>query len=172
MTSGRIKVLALTAVLALLMAACGDDNGTGTTSGGSPTEQESSPTPSETESESEEEDEEYTVEASSSDLGEIVVDSSGRTLYVFMADTSSESTCYDDCAATWPALTVEGEPSAEGIDASLLGTSERTDGSTQVTLNGHPLYYFASDQSPGDTNGQGIGDVWFVVSPQGEAIQS
>ena len=114
MTSGRIKVLALTAVLALLMAACGDDNGTGTTSGGSPTEQESSPTPSETESESEEEDEEYTVEASSSDLGEIVVDSSGRTLYVFMADTSSESTCYDDCAATWPALTVEGEPSAEG----------------------------------------------------------
>jgi predicted lipoprotein with Yx(FWY)xxD motif len=169
--SGRFKVLALVAVLALLLAACGDDT-TGSTGSSSPTETAESPEPSESAGDESGGEEEYTVEAASSDLGEIVTDDSGRTLYVFMADTSTESTCYDDCAATWPALTVDGEPSAEGIDASLLGTSARNDGSTQVTLNGHPLYYFASDTSPGDTNGQGIGGVWFVVSPQGEAIQS
>ena len=168
--TGRFKVLALVAVLALLMAACGDD--TGSTDSSSPTETAESPEPSESAGDESGGEEEYTVEAASSDLGEIVTDDSGRTLYVFMADTSTESTCYDDCAATWPALTVDGEPSAEGIDASLLGTSARNDGSTQVTLNGHPLYYFASDTSPGDTNGQGVGGVWFVVSPAGEPIQS
>ena len=168
--TGRFKLLALVAVLALLLAACGDDN-TGSTGSSSPTETAESPEPSESAGE-ESEGEEYTVEAASSDLGEIVTDGSGRTLYVFMADTGTESTCYDDCAATWPALTVDGEPSAEGIDESLLGTSERNDGSTQVTLNGHPLYHFASDTSPGDTNGQGVGGVWFVVSPAGEPIQS
>ena len=74
--------------------------------------------------------------------------------------------------AAWPALTVEGEAvGGEGIDASLLGTSERTDGSVQVTLDGHPLYYFAQDAAPGDVNGQGVGDVWYVVSPAGAPIQ-
>jgi predicted lipoprotein with Yx(FWY)xxD motif len=108
-----------------------------------------------------------------SDLGEIVVDAEGRTLYVFLADTGSDSTCYDDCEASWPPLTVEGEPVAgEGIDGSLLGTTEREDGSTQVTLDGHPLYYFASDATADDINGQGVGDVWYVVSPDGEAIQA
>jgi predicted lipoprotein with Yx(FWY)xxD motif len=171
--AGRFKVLALVALLAVLMAACGDDSDTGSTGGASPTETAESPEPSETAGdESEGGEEEYTVEASSSDLGDIVTDSEGRTLYVFMADTSSESTCYEGCEDTWPALTVDGQPSAEGIDASLLGTSERTDGSTQVTLNGHPLYYYAPDTSPGDTNGQGVGGVWFVVSPAGDPIQS
>jgi predicted lipoprotein with Yx(FWY)xxD motif len=169
--SGRFKVLALAAVLALLMAACGDDSETGSTGSSSPTETAESPEPSESAGDESEGEEEYTVEAASSDLGEIVTDDSGRTLYVFMADTSTESTCYDECAATWPALTVDGEPSAEGVDASLLGTSARNDGSTQVTLNGHPLYYYAPDTSPGDTNGQGVGGVWFVVTPAGEPIQ-
>lgn len=170
--AGRFKVLALVAVLALLMAACGDDSDTGSTGGASPTETAESPEPTESAGEENEGEEEYTIEASSSDLGEIVTDSEGRTLYVFMNDTSSESTCYEGCEPNWPPLTVEGAPSAEGIDASLLGTSERTDGSTQVTLNGHPLYYFAADSAPGDTNGQGVAGIWFVVSPEGEAIQS
>ena len=170
--AGRFKVLALVAVLALLMAACGDDGDTGSAGGGSPTETAESPEPSETAGDESGGEEEYTVEAASSDLGAIVTDGAGRTLYVFMADTSTGSTCYDECAATWPALTVDGQPSAEGVDASLLGTSTRNDGSTQVTLNGHPLYYYAPDTSPGDTNGQGVGDVWFVASPAGEPIQS
>ena len=59
-----------------------------------------------------------------------------------------------------------------GVEASKLGTTSRTDGGTQVTYNGHPLYHFASDSAPGDTKGQGIGGNWFVVSPQGEPIQS
>jgi predicted lipoprotein with Yx(FWY)xxD motif len=164
--SGRIKVFVLAAMQALLLAACGGDTDAGSSPEPSPTEQSESPEPSEEPAE-----EEYTIEAADSDLGQIVTDDEGRTLYVFMADTGAESTCYDDCEASWPPLTVDGEPTAEGIDVSLLGTSERTDGSVQVMLDGHPLYYFASDESPGDVNGQGVGDVWFVVSPEGAPIQ-
>jgi predicted lipoprotein with Yx(FWY)xxD motif len=112
------------------------------------------------------------VEAEDSSLGTILTDSDGNTLYVFFADTDGESTCYDDCAENWPALEARGELEAgEGIDASLLGTTERTDGTLQVTFAGQPLYFFAGDQQPGDTNGQGVGDVWFVVAPDGAPVQ-
>ena len=112
-----------------------------------------------------------TVAVADSDLGSILVDAEGRTLYVFSNDTGSESTCYDDCASNWPALEADGEPTAgEGIDEGLLATTERTDDTIQVTYNGHPLYHFAGDEAPGDTNGQNVGDVWFVVSPEGEAL--
>src|SRR5262245_26456308 len=160
--AGRFKALALVAVLALLMAACGNDSDTGSTGGTSPTETAESPEPTESAGEENEGEEEYTVEASASDLGKIVTDSEGRALYVFMADPTSESTCYEGCAATWRALTVDAQPSAEGIHAYLLGTSDRTDASTQLTLNGHPLYSDAPDTSPGHTNGQRVGGVWFV----------
>jgi predicted lipoprotein with Yx(FWY)xxD motif len=113
-----------------------------------------------------------TVQTADAELGTILTDADGNTLYVFLNDTGSESTCYDDCAATWPALETDGDPQAgAGVDESLLGTTDRTDGTVQVTHNGMPLYYFADDESPGDTNGQGIADVWFVVSPKGEPIQ-
>jgi predicted lipoprotein with Yx(FWY)xxD motif len=111
------------------------------------------------------------ISVESSDLGDILVDGEGRTLYVFDNDTDENSTCYDDCEANWPPLTEEVE-AGEGVDASLLSTSEREDGSAQVTYAGRPLYYFAADQAPGDTNGQGVGDVWWVVGPDGEAIES
>jgi predicted lipoprotein with Yx(FWY)xxD motif len=133
----HVRILALAGVLALILAACGDD---------------AEPAPA-------------------GNLGTIVTDAEGLTLYMFGADQNGESTCYDDCAATWPALTVDGEPVAgDGIDAAQLGTTERDDGTLQVTYAGLPLYYFASDAEPGDTNGQGIGDIWYVVSPDGEAI--
>ena len=93
---------------------------------------------------------------------------------MFLQDTGDTSTCTGDCAATWPALVAKGEVKAGGgggVDESLLGTSARDDGTMQVTYNGHPLYYFSGDQAPGDTNGQGIGDIWFVVSPAGDAIK-
>jgi len=110
------------------------------------------------------------IEVESSDLGDILVDSEGMTLYVFDNDTDENSTCYDDCEANWPPLT--GEVTAgDGVDESLLGTSEREDGTTQVTYDGKPLYYFAADQAPGDTNGQGVGDVWWVVDPDGKKIK-
>ena len=161
MVSGRIKVLVLAALVPLVMGACSED--VEPTDGTSPPA-ESSPS---------EEPAEATVAVEDSDFGQIVVDGlEGRTLYVFLADTGSDSTCYDECEHSWPPLNVEGDPAAgEGIDASLLGTTEREDGSVQVTLDGHPLYYFAADETPDDIKGQDVGDVWYVVSPEGEAIK-
>ena len=113
-----------------------------------------------------------TLAVEESDLGQILVDSRGRTLYAFMPDEQGASTCYDDCAATWPALTVEGDPAGgDGVDAALLGTAERDDGSVQVTYDGWPLYLFAGDETRDDVNGQGVGDVWYVVAPDGTPIQ-
>jgi predicted lipoprotein with Yx(FWY)xxD motif len=110
------------------------------------------------------------VEAAESDLGQILVGQEGLTLYVFLPDEQTESTCYDACAATWPP--VEGEVGAgAGVDESMLGTTERDDGTTQATYNGWPLYYYASDSEPGDVTGQGVGDNWFVIDPAGEVVE-
>src|SRR5687768_11180256 len=110
----------------------------------------------------------------SADFGSILVDGEGMSLYLFTNDTQNAgaSTCADDCLAAWPALLSDGDPVAgEGVDAALLGTITRDDGTTQVTYNGWPLYYFHEDAAAGDTNGQGVGGVWFLVSPAGEAIE-
>jgi predicted lipoprotein with Yx(FWY)xxD motif len=113
-----------------------------------------------------------TVMTADSAFGTILVDGAGRTLYVFLKDTSSDSTCYDACAASWPALTTsDAITPGSGLDASAFSTTTRTDGTTQVTFYGHPLYYFAGDQAAGDTNGQGLNSVWYVVDPTGTAIK-
>ena len=112
-----------------------------------------------------------TVATADTDLGTILVDGKGMTLYLYTKDTqnSGESTCEGQCLATWPPLL--GEPSASsGVDASMLGTITRSDGSTQVSYNGWPLYYWANDTAAGQTTGQGVGGVWWVVTPGGEAI--
>lgn len=113
--------------------------------------------------------------SSSPDVSEpFLVDDEGRTLYLFTNDTpnSGTSTCTGDCLAAWPALVVTGSATAgEGVDATLLGTITRDDGTMQVTYNGWPLYYYASDAAPGDMLGQGLNDVWFLVSGAGTAIQ-
>lgn len=117
-------------------------------------------------------DEEATVMVAESDLGEILVDGEGWTLYLFTPDEAGEPTCYEACAQAWPPLLVEGEIEVgEGLDDDDFSTAERTDGGQQVKVGDWPLYYFANDQQPGDTNGQGLNDVWFVVSPEGEAIR-
>jgi predicted lipoprotein with Yx(FWY)xxD motif len=111
--------------------------------------------------------------ASSAALGSFLVDEKGMTLYLFTKDTPNNSTCYDQCATNWPPLLTTGAPIAgQGVDDSKLGTTKRTDGSMQVTYNGWPLYYFAKDTKAGDTTGQKVGGVWFVVSPDGEQITS
>ncbi len=103
--------------------------------------------------------------------GSFLVDGKGMTLYLFTKDTPNTSVCYDKCAAAWPPLLTNGKPVAGmGVDASKFGTTTRKDGTTQVTYNGWPLYYFAKDKAPGDVNGQNIGSVWFVVSPTGDKI--
>lgn len=114
----------------------------------------------------------------STEFGPILVDGDGFSLYLFMADTqnSGTSTCGDDdgCTTDWPPLLTEGDPVAgEGVDATLLGTITRDDGSTQVTYNGWPLYLFHEDMAAGDTNGQAVdefGGLWYLVSPTGETI--
>ncbi len=108
---------------------------------------------------------------SNSKFGTILTDAQGRTLYLLTKDGANMPTCYASCAQLWPPLLTNGSSMAgSGLDASKLGTAMRTDGGTQVTYNGHPLYYFAQDANPGDTNGQGFGGVWFVVSSSGDPI--
>lgn len=150
--------------LALLLAACGDDGGDGAAAGDGPTS-EASPSTDQSPAE-----ETATVRLAESDLGSILVDADGMTLYLFEADTDGSSTCYDDCAASWPALIDDAPSAGAGVDESLLGTTERDDGEVQVTYGGQPLYFFASDRAPGDVEGQGVGDVWFVVDASGDAV--
>lgn len=104
-------------------------------------------------------------------LGSFLVDSKGMTLYEFSNDTANTSKCTGTCATNWPPLLTNGAPTAgTGVNASMLGTITRTDGGTQVTYNGMPLYYFAADKSAGDTKGQGVKSVWYVVDPTGKSI--
>lgn len=112
------------------------------------------------------------LSVSETQLGSILVDSEGLTLYVFDPDRAGESVCYDECARTWPPLMTEGTVKAgDGARASLLGTTQRRDGSLQITYAGSPLYYYDGDSVPGELNGQGLGDVWWVVTPAGSAVR-
>ncbi len=104
-------------------------------------------------------------------LGKYLTDADGKSLYLFTNDTPNTSACYDDCASNWPPLLADGKVAAgQGVAGTLLGTTERTDGTMQVTYNGWPLYYFAKDTNPGDTTGHGVGEVWYLLSPFGEAV--
>lgn len=105
--------------------------------------------------------------------GEILAGPDGRTLYMFDSDDqgAGESTCYEGCAENWPPLTVEGEAMAGENVTGELTTFERDDGTMQVAVGGWPLYYFASDESEGDTEGQGVNDVWWVLDPDGMPIR-
>jgi predicted lipoprotein with Yx(FWY)xxD motif len=106
-------------------------------------------------------------------LGSFLVDDKGMTLYLFTKDTANTSNCYDKCATAWPPLLTTGNPVAgDGVDASMLSTTTRTDGAVQVTYNGWPLYYYAKDKAPGDVVGQDVGNVWFVISPAGDKVES
>jgi predicted lipoprotein with Yx(FWY)xxD motif len=105
-------------------------------------------------------------------LGTIFTDPDGMTLYIFLKDTpnSGESTCYDKCAENWPPFTAKEPLTLPSGVPGALGTITRTDGSTQVTYHGWPLYYFAKDKEAGDTYGQDVGDVWYVAVPaEGDA---
>jgi predicted lipoprotein with Yx(FWY)xxD motif len=111
------------------------------------------------------------VKTASSPLGQILVDGSGRTLYLYTPDTGTTSTCTGSCASIWPPDTTSGKPQESGLSASQLGTTTRADDhATQVTFDGHPLYYYSGDAKAGDVNGEGLMSVWFAVSPAGSAI--
>jgi len=113
--------------------------------------------------------------ATNNNLGSILVDQQGLTLYLFAQDSGSTSTCTGACAVAWPPLRSDAQASVagSGTDPSLIGTTPRSDGSPQVTYNGHPLYLYKGDQSAGDANGQGLnafGAAWYVLSPAGNEI--
>jgi predicted lipoprotein with Yx(FWY)xxD motif len=116
------------------------------------------------------------VSTKTSSLGTFLVDGNGRTLYLWDADHGSKSACSGACAQAWPPLTTTGTPKAGGaVKASLLGTTKRADGTSEVTYAGHPLYTFAGDTQAGQTTGQGsngFGAPWWVVTPAGKALQN
>ena len=145
-------------VLALGVAACGDDSGGGS-SGYAP-----APTASTA-----------TVQLESTPLGKVLADGKGRTLYLFEKDKGPKSTCFGACASAWPPLTTSGNPKAgAGISAAKLGTSSRGSGDREVTYDGHPLYLYAGDSGPGETSGQGLnqfGAEWYVLSAAGQKVE-
>jgi predicted lipoprotein with Yx(FWY)xxD motif len=112
--------------------------------------------------------------ANEGNLGMILVDSQGRTLYMFQKDSGMKSACFGACASDWPPLRASGKPTvSSGANASMVGTTTRSDGKPQVTYNGHPLYLYTGDQKPGDTNGEGLtafGGGWFALSPAGNQV--
>jgi predicted lipoprotein with Yx(FWY)xxD motif len=150
---------ALLAALTVALAACGgnDDERSGTAGTAAPTTAAQAADGT-------------TVAVASSGLGDILVDADGRTLYAFTKDKGDQSACSGGCADNWPALT--GTATAgSGAQASLLSTAMQANGDNQVTYGGRPLYYFAGDAKPGDTNGQGVGNVWFAVTADGELVK-
>ena len=156
--SKRVGVVVFMAAIALAVAGCGGAYG-----GGSSPAKANSGTAS--------------VDVANSNLGKILVDGSGRTLYLFEADKGTSSKCDGACASVWPPLTSKGiSPSAgAGVAAAKLGTAKRGDGTVGVTYNGHPLYTYAGDTAPGQATGQGSDDFgaeWYVLSAAGKAIES
>ena len=171
MTRSRpITFLASAAVIplaALGVAACGGGGAAATAAPPpAPSTTTSTTTPTKT----------ATVRVAKSSLGSILVNAGGRTLYLFKADSSTMSACTGACATAWPPLLATGTPTAgTGLTASELGTITRSDGTHQVTYNGHPLYLFIKDTKPGQTTGQGVtafGAAWFAVSPAGSQISA
>jgi predicted lipoprotein with Yx(FWY)xxD motif len=103
--------------------------------------------------------------AQNAKLGNIFTDAKGMTVYAFMKDTANTSNCTGGCLAAWPPVVASGTAALPDGVAGTLGTLTRSDGTVQVTYNTMPIYYFAKDKAPGDTTGQGVGGIWFVVPP-------
>jgi predicted lipoprotein with Yx(FWY)xxD motif len=147
-------------LIALALAACG---GSGAAT--------AAPTPPKTSSGTS-----ATVGVAKTRLGNVLINSQGRTLYLFKADSATTSACSGACAAAWPPLLATSNPTAgQGLTASKLSTITRSDGTRQVAYNGHPLYLFSKDQKPGDTNGQGVtafGAAWFALTPAGSQVSA
>lgn len=98
-------------------------------------------------------------------IGSYLADSKGMTLYIFTKDMPGSSMCSGDCLVKWPAYAVDKVEPGAGLNAKDFGSIKRQDGPVQATFRGAPLYYFFKDQKPGDTNGQGVNGVWYVVNP-------
>jgi predicted lipoprotein with Yx(FWY)xxD motif len=161
----RIKLMtcAIAATAALALAACGgddDDTSTGTT------EASGAETTAEAGGESN-----AVVATGDTDLGEVLTNAEGLTLYGFMPDEGGTPTCEGECADAWPPLTVDGEQLPAGLDDAEFSVVERSDGTYQLAANDWPLYTFGGDSQPGDVNGQGVGDTWYAVDADGALLR-
>jgi predicted lipoprotein with Yx(FWY)xxD motif len=155
--------------MALLLAGCASQSG----GGASPTT--NAPAASQAAAGSEApggSPEAYSVDVSSGAMGSYLVGEDGKTLYLLTKDSAGNSTCTGTCATNWPPFTLDnGETVAAGSGVTgTIGTITRSDGTTQVAINGVPLYYFKGDSAAGDTNGQGVQGVWFLASPSGTPV--
>lgn len=154
----RARLAVAVVAPALLLAACGSNSGYGTPTGSSGGSTAGA----------------AKVETQSGAVGTYLTDGAGRALYLFTSDSGSTSSCTGTCASVWSPLTTHGTTgAARDARSGMLGTITRSDGSKQVTYAGHPLYYYAGDSAPGDTNGEGsdeFGARWWLVSPTGASI--
>ncbi|MFL5790225.1 MAG: hypothetical protein ACJ76A_01865 [Actinomycetota bacterium] len=159
------------AVVALcVLAACSGDTGTppaaDTSTSLSTTPSEATPSESQTS---------QSVVLSTTNVpgvGTVLVEQNGHTVYLYTKDTGSKSTCTGTCASTWPALTSDGRATTTGGANGTVGTTKTTGGEQQVTYDGHPLYLYSGDQQAGEATGQGMGGVWFAVTPDGKPANS
>ena len=166
--AAHARTLALAGVAALAIAVAGCGGGSGGTSSGAYGGSSGAPAVAGAGRAS--------VALAHSNLGTILVDGQGRTLYLFEADKGTASSCDGACASAWPPLTTDQQPIAgPGVSASKLGTTTRGDGTTEVTYNGHPLYTFVGDRAPGQTTGHGSDDFgaeWYALSAAGTQIET
>jgi predicted lipoprotein with Yx(FWY)xxD motif len=159
-----ILPLAAVALIAVIVAGCGGSS-SGTTGGGS-AYGNAKPAPKTATG---------TVSTRETKLGRILVDANGRTLYLFEKDKGATSSCNGACASIWPPLTAGKAKAGTRVTAAVLGTTKRSDGKTEITYAGHPLYTYAGDQKPGDVAGQGLdqfGAEWYVLAPDGHKIDN
>jgi predicted lipoprotein with Yx(FWY)xxD motif len=161
-THTRVLVGTAVAAPALLLAACGGSTYSSSSGSGSGSSPSSGSGPAQ-------------VATHGSGQTGFLTDGSGRSVYLFESDHGMVSTCNGACVSAWPPLTTSGQPTAAaGARTGLLGTITRSDGSKQVTYAGHPLYYYAGDAQPGQTNGEGLngfGAQWYLVSPGGATVK-
>jgi predicted lipoprotein with Yx(FWY)xxD motif len=166
-----VGLLVPLAVGALVLAACGGDDDSASANN---TNAATTTTTADTATSGGAATGSFTVAIAKTKLGDdTLVDAQGRTLYAFKADTGGKSVCNAGCDSTWPPLTVTGAVKlAPGLDAEDFKTITRDDGSTQVTDYGQPLYTYSGDTKPGDTNGDGIGGVWYAVNKEGKPVNA
>ena len=160
------KLILMMAIAALLVAACSSETTDTTTAPttAAPTTAPTTAAPATTVAAG------PAIEVADSALGPILTDQDGNTLYLSLNDAQGPSVCSGDCESNWPPVT-GAVSAAAGVDASMLGTVTRSDGVEQVTYNDWPLYHFAGDSAAGQTNGQGLGEVWYVVDAKGEPVK-
>jgi predicted lipoprotein with Yx(FWY)xxD motif len=160
-TATRLRLpAAALAIGALVLAACNAGTGAGSTSPSSSQSGGASGSAS---------GEVYTLTVAHTSIGDALAGEGGRTLYVFLKDSSGKSACNAGCVDTWPPFTLDdGEQAVAGAGASgTIGSMTRDDGKKQVTYDDRPLYYYAPDTKAGDAGGQGFGGVWFIADPSG-----